>query len=205
MNKKVVVIATNNSGKAKEFEQLFSKKGYAVQTLKDFPEIEEVEETGETFAENALLKAETVSKELNSIVLADDSGLKVDILAGQPGVYSARYAGEEKDDAANNAKLLSELSELPEEERTAKFHCTLALAHPEKESLIIEGEVEGIILGIPRGENGFGYDPLFYVPEKEKTMAELSGEEKNEISHRAVALKKLEKQLDDWLEKENGR
>jgi XTP/dITP diphosphohydrolase len=158
-----------------------------------------VEETGETFAENALLKAETVAKKLNTIVLADDSGLKVDALGGQPGVYSARYAGEEKNDAANNAKLLSELAELPEQERGAQFHCTLALAHPEKESLVIEGEVEGYILAVPRGENGFGYDPLFYVPELEKSMAELSGEEKNKISHRAVALRKLEKELDSWL------
>lgn len=202
MTEKNIVIATGNEGKAKEFEALFAQKGYTIQTLNDFPELKEVEETGETFAENALLKAETVAKELNTTVLADDSGLKVDALGGQPGVYSARYAGKEKDDAANNAKLLSELSELTEEERGAQFHCTLALAHPEKESLVIEGEVEGIIIGVPRGENGFGYDSLFYVPEEEKTMAELSSEEKNKISHRAVALKKLEDQFDEWMKQQ---
>lgn len=202
MTEKNIVIATGNEGKAKEFEALFAQKGYTIQTLNDFPELKEVEETGETFAENALLKAETVAKELNTTVLADDSGLKVDALGGQPGVYSARYAGKEKDDAANNAKLLSELSELTEEERGAQFHCTLALAHPEKESLVIEGEVEGIIIGVPRGENGFGYDSLFYVPEEEKTMAELSSEEKNKISHRAVALKKLENQFDEWMKQQ---
>lgn len=202
MTEKNIVIATGNEGKAKEFEALFAQKGYTIQTLNDFPELKEVEETGETFAENALLKAESVAKELNTTVLADDSGLKVDALGGQPGVYSARYAGKEKDDAANNAKLLSELSELTEEERGAQFHCTLALAHPEKESLVIEGEVEGIIIGVPRGENGFGYDSLFYVPEEEKTMAELSSEEKNKISHRAVALKKLENQFDEWMKQQ---
>lgn len=201
MNKeKVMIIATGNVGKAKEFEALFAKKGYTIQTLKDFPELKDVEETGETFEENARLKAETIADQLNTIVLADDSGLKVDALGGQPGVYSARYAGEEKDDAANNAKLLSELAELPEEERTAQFHCTLALAHPKKETLVIEGEVEGLILAVPRGENGFGYDPLFYVPEQKKTMAELSSEKKNAISHRAVAIQKLSDGLDTWLE-----
>lgn len=198
---KTLIVATGNMGKAKEFEALFAKRGYTIQTLKDFPELKEVEETGETFAENARLKAETIAKELHTTVLADDSGLKVDALGGQPGVYSARYAGEEKDDARNNAKLLSELSELPEEERTAQFHCTLALAHPEKDTLVIEGEVKGTILTVPRGENGFGYDPLFYVPEKKQTMAELSSEEKNAISHRANALKKLDQQFDAWLEK----
>lgn len=196
---KTIIIATKNAGKAKEFEALFAKKGYAIRTLDDFPELDDVEETGETFAENALLKAETISEKLRTLVLADDSGLKVDALGGQPGIYSARYAGIEKDDAKNNAKLLSELSELPEKERTAQFHCTLALADPEKESLIIEGEIRGLIKAIPKGENGFGYDPLFYVPDRGKTMAELSQEEKNNISHRAIALKKLEKQLDDWI------
>lgn len=197
---KTIVIATGNEGKAKEFEALFSKKGLSIKTLKDFPELEDVEETGETFAENAMLKAETISEKLNTLVLADDSGLKVDALGGQPGVYSARYAGIEKNDAKNNAKLLSELSELPEEERKAQFHCTLALAKPGKESLVIEGEIKGHIIAVPKGNNGFGYDPLFYVPELDKTMAELSAEEKNKISHRAVALKKLEKELDEWLQ-----
>lgn len=196
---KSIIIATKNRGKAKEFVALFAKKGYSIKTLESFPELEEVEETGDTFEENALLKAETISKKLNTIVLADDSGLKVDVLGGQPGVYSARYAGIEKDDAKNNAKLLSELSELPKDERSAQFHCTLALAGPGKKSLVIEGELQGFISAIPRGENGFGYDPLFYIPQFEKTMAELTQDQKNTISHRAVALEKLEKQMDEWL------
>ena len=197
--KNEIVIATNNAGKAKEFEALFAKKGIKVNTLRDFPEIPEVEETGVTFEENALLKAETIARTLNMIVLADDSGLKVDVLDGAPGVFSARYAGEYKSDAANNAKLLHELTNVPKEERTAQFHCTLALALPGKKSLVVEGEVDGLILSIPKGDNGFGYDPLFYVESKDKTMAELSQEEKNTISHRAVALENLEKVWDEWI------
>lgn len=196
---KTILIATRNKGKAREFEALFNKKGYAVTTLLDYPEIEDVEETGTTFHENALLKAETIAKELNTLVLADDSGLVVDILHGQPGVYSARYAGEDKNDAKNNAKLLNELADYNENERKAHFHCSLALAHPDKESLVIDGRLDGEIAGVPRGDNGFGYDPLFYLPERGKTLAECSDTEKNQISHRADALKKLEHHLDEWL------
>ncbi|WP_413536805.1 ribonuclease PH [Carnobacterium divergens] len=197
--KNQLVIATRNPGKAKEFDALFAKKGWSIKTLLDFPEIPDVEETGTTFTENALLKAETIAQTLNMVVLADDSGLKVDALGGQPGVYSARFAGEAKSDAANNAKLLHELTDVPEAERTAQFHCTLALAMPDRESLVVSGEVEGTILTIPRGDNGFGYDPLFFVPTLAKTMAELTGEEKNKISHRSQALVQLEKVWDDWI------
>ncbi|AEB29319.1 ribonuclease PH [Carnobacterium sp. 17-4] len=194
-----ILIATANAGKAREFEALFAKKGFKVKTLRDFPEIPEVEETGTTFEENALLKAETIARTLNMLVLADDSGLKVDALDGAPGVFSARYAGEFKSDAANNAKLLHELTGVAKGDRTAQFHCTLALALPGKTSLVVEGEVEGLILTIPKGENGFGYDPLFFVESKGKTMAELTQDEKNEVSHRAVALENLEQVWDDWI------
>lgn len=198
-NNKTIVIATRNRGKAKEFEALFNKKGYGIVTLLDFPDIEDVEETGTTFNENALLKAETIAEKLDTLVLADDSGLVVDALHGQPGVYSARYAGEEKNDAKNNAKLLNELADYNDDERQAHFHCSLALARPGKESLVIEGRLDGEIAGVPRGEHGFGYDPLFYLPDKGRTLAECSQAEKNQISHRADALKKLEHHLDDWL------
>lgn len=198
--KNQLLIATRNKGKAKEFEALFVKKGWSIKTLLDFPEIPDVDETGTTFEENALLKAETIAQTLNMVVLADDSGLKVDALSGQPGVYSARFAGEAKSDAANNAKLLHELTDVPDAERTAQFHCTLALAMPDRESLVVSGEVEGIILTIPRGDNGFGYDSLFYVPRLEKTMAELTGEEKNQVSHRSQALMQLEKVWDGWID-----
>ncbi len=197
---KKIVIATRNKGKAKEFEALFNKKGYAIQTLLDYPEVPDVEETGVTFQENALLKAETIAEQFETLVLADDSGLKVKALHGQPGVYSARYAGEEKNDAKNNAKLLNELADVKDEDRTAVFHCSLALAMPGKNSLVVDGEVAGKIIGVPRGENGFGYDPLFYLEDKKKTMAELTEEEKNKISHRAVALENLGSVFDDWLQ-----
>lgn len=197
---KTIVIATRNKGKAKEFEALFNKKGYAVQTLLDYPEVSDIEETGITFQENALLKAETIAEQFETLVLADDSGLKVKALHGQPGVYSARYAGEEKNDAKNNAKLLNELADVKDEDRAAVFHCSLALAMPGKNSLVVDGEVAGKIIAVPRGENGFGYDPLFYLEDKKKTMAELTEEEKNKISHRAVALENLESVFDDWLQ-----
>lgn len=197
--KREVLIATKNKGKAKEFEILFDKIGFEVKTLLDYPEIEDVEETGDTFHDNARLKAETISKLLNKVVLADDSGLVVDALHGQPGVYSARYAGEEKNDASNNAKLLNELSDVSSVERKAHFHCTLALAQPGKETLLIDGTVEGEIAEVPRGDNGFGYDPLFYLPHLNQTMAELSDEEKNRISHRANALEKLAEQVSQWI------
>lgn len=198
-NEQIIIIATRNKGKAKEFESLFNKKGYQIKTLLDFPDVPDVEETGETFQENALLKAETIAQQFNTLVLADDSGLVVKALHGQPGVYSARYAGEEKNDAKNNAKLLIELADMKGNDREAKFHCSLALAKPDAESLVIDGHLHGEIADVPRGDNGFGYDSLFFVPEKECTLAQLSEEEKNEISHRAAALKKLETLLDDWL------
>ncbi|MEG0285697.1 MULTISPECIES: ribonuclease PH [Vagococcus] len=200
LNKKEILIATRNQGKAKEFEEMFQAEGYSIKTLLDYPEIEDVEETGTTFEENARLKAETISKLVNSIVLADDSGLKVDALGGRPGVYSARYAGENKSDAANNAKLLHELYDVPKEKRTAQFHCTLVLAAPNKESLVVTGELAGEIGTIPRGENGFGYDPLFYVPKFDKTVAELTSEEKNKISHRGEAIKLLVNDFKQWME-----
>ncbi|RUQ24208.1 XTP/dITP diphosphatase [Peribacillus cavernae] len=201
---KTVIIATKNKGKAKEFESLFHPKGYEVLTLLDFVGATDVEETGETFEENAILKAEAIAKEFGRFVLADDSGLIVDALDGRPGVYSARYAGEKKNDAANTAKVLDELEEVPETERTARFYCALALASPNQETITVSGSVEGLIAGKPEGENGFGYDPVFYLKEKGKTMAELNSEEKNAISHRANALKVLERKLDQFLAREEG-
>ncbi|MBF0780497.1 MULTISPECIES: glutamate racemase [unclassified Granulicatella] len=188
---KTILVATRNKGKAKEFESIFGKKGYRVKTLLDYPTIEDVEETGVTFEENARLKAETIAQQLQIMVIADDSGLMVDALNGQPGVYSARYAGEPKNDAANNAKLLAELSEYPNASRRAVFHCTLVLAIPNQESIVATGELVGEIARVPQGENGFGYDPLFYVPELQKTTAQLSADEKNSISHRKKAISVL--------------
>lgn len=194
-----IIIATKNEGKAKEFKELFNRYGYQIKTLVDFPEIEDVPETGSTFAENAYQKAAAISKKLNTIVLADDSGIEVDALDGKPGIYSARFAGEHGNDAANNEKLLAELKGLPAEERKANFHCSLVILGPDRDTLSVEGKVHGRILKEGQGAHGFGYDPLFYMEDLNKTMAELTSEEKNAISHRAKALVKLEEQLDDWL------
>ncbi|MDZ5553457.1 ribonuclease PH [Enterococcus cecorum] len=197
---KTIMIATGNMGKAKEFEKMFAKAGYQIKTMKDFPELPEVQETGQTFEENARLKAETIANILQCPVLADDSGLTVDALGGMPGIYSARFAGEQKSDASNNAKLMHELTDVADENRTAQFHCTLVFAAPQKESLVVEGIWNGRIARIPRGENGFGYDPLFIVDGLEKISAELTPEEKNEISHRGQAMKKLDGLWQAWLE-----
>jgi XTP/dITP diphosphohydrolase len=198
---KEVIIATNNPGKAKEFEHIFAPRGIAVRTLLDFPEIPEVEETGTTFEENAILKAEAVSHLLGKMVIGDDSGLIVDALEGRPGIYSARYAGEQKNDQDNIDKVLSELKNVPEEKRTARFYCALAVASPAQETLTVSGTCEGRILEESRGTNGFGYDPLVFIPSKGVAMAELTSDEKNKISHRAHALQKLDVILDDILER----
>ncbi|MDF2791152.1 MAG: nucleoside-triphosphate diphosphatase, partial [Neobacillus sp.] len=174
---KEVIIATKNPGKAREFEHIFAPRGIAVRTLLDYPEIEDVEETGTSFEENATLKAEAVSQQLNKMVIGDDSGLIVDALEGRPGIYSARYAGEEpKNDKKNLEKVLLELKGVPESDRTARFYCALAVSVPGKETITVAGTCEGRILEEQRGTNGFGYDPVFYVPEKERTMAELSSD-----------------------------
>lgn len=190
-----VIIATKNAGKAKEFSRMFKPLGYEVKTLLDFPEFEDIEETGSTFEENAVLKAEAVSKAFGKIVIADDSGLMIDALEGRPGIYSARYAGEAKSDEANMQKVLAELEGVPEEKRTARFYCALAVSVPGKEAYTVSGACEGRILTDKRGSHGFGYDPIFFVTEKNKSMAELPPEEKSQISHRAKALEKLENSL----------
>lgn len=199
-DKQTIMIATGNPGKAKEFEKMFADAGYAIKTLKDFPDLPDVKETGRTFEENARLKAETIANILQMPVLADDSGLEVEALGGLPGIYSARFAGEHKNDGSNNAKLLYELTDVPDEKRGAQFHCTLVFAAPKKQSLVVEAKWLGRIGRIPRGENGFGYDPLFIVDGMGKTAAELSNEEKNQISHRGLALKKLQNEWQNWLE-----
>ncbi|MGG0720434.1 XTP/dITP diphosphatase [Robertmurraya massiliosenegalensis] len=189
---KKVIIATKNLGKAMEFERMFRPLGFEVKTLLDYEEIEDIEETGQTFEENAMIKAEAVAKQTGQVVIADDSGLIVDALDGAPGIYSARYAGPAKDDEANMDKLLENLKDVPDEQRTARFYCALAIAYPNGEGITVNGSCEGIILRNRRGSNGFGYDPIFFVNGLGKAMAELEPSEKNQISHRANALKKLE-------------
>jgi XTP/dITP diphosphohydrolase len=194
-----VLVATRNKGKTKEFREAFRKIGIEIKDLSDTEGIPAIEETGTTFAENAYIKAKTVADIVGMPVLADDSGLCVDALDGAPGVYSARYAGEEATDRDNNVKLLRELEAIllpgaanQEFLSAARFVCSLVLFDPQDGSrLEVEGSVEGLILRNPRGTDGFGYDPLFWLPSHGRSMAELSIEEKNAISHRGQALRKL--------------
>ncbi len=196
-----ILIATKNEGKTKEFRQFFAQLGYKVENLNAYPDLPDVAETGLTFEENARLKAETIAELTGKVVLADDSGLKVDVLGGMPGVWSARFSGPDATDASNNAKLLHELAMVFElKDRSAQFHCTLVMAAPGAQSLVVEADWEGYIATAPQGENGFGYDPLFLVGESGKTSAELSLEEKNKISHRAKALEKLVEAFPSWQE-----
>lgn len=189
---KEVIIATKNAGKAKEFQHIFSQYQITVKSLLDFEEIEDIVEDGETFEENALIKARAIAKQFNQVVIADDSGLEVDALHGRPGVYSARYAGEGRDDQANIEKVLSELEGIPAEQRGARFVCALALVTPEGEESVVRGTCEGQILTECLGSEGFGYDPIFYLPELEKTMAQIPKHQKNVLSHRADAFAKLQ-------------
>lgn len=195
---KQVVIATKNKGKAKDFEALFGPFGYEVVTMFEVAPNVEIEETGTTFQENAILKAETLASMLGQIVIADDSGLAIDALNGEPGVYSARYAGDH-DDEANMVKVLENMKDVPEEKRTARFCCALAIAGPNTETKTVFGTCEGVIAHEKKGTNGFGYDPIFYVPALEKHMAELSADEKGAISHRGNAIRELALQLAEFL------
>jgi XTP/dITP diphosphohydrolase len=199
----ILIVATKNKGKVREFEHAFAPLGLAVRSMFDYPDLPDVVEDGTTFAENALKKSKAVGDALGLPVLADDSGLCVDALDGRPGVYSARYAGEGAQDEDNNLKLLSELERLKQGEdtgqpllSTARFVCALSLYDPaDGQELTAEGTVEGWITSEPAGGGGFGYDPLFYLSEYERTMAELTLEEKQKISHRGTALRLLTDKL----------
>ncbi|WP_068674538.1 XTP/dITP diphosphatase [Oceanobacillus sp. Castelsardo] len=192
-----IIIATKNRGKAKEFREFFSQRNIEALSLLDIKEqLPDVEETGNTFEENASLKAEEISRILNRAVLSDDSGLVIDALDGRPGIYSARYAGEQKNDEQNIQKVLHELKDISEGQRNARFVCVLAIARPNGETKLVRGECEGRITLSPSGENGFGYDPVFIPDGYQQTMAELESEEKNRISHRSRAMDKLEDLID---------
>ncbi len=196
---KELIIATKNKGKVKEFRDMFSKYGVQIKSLLDFDEeIKDIEEYGTTFEQNASIKAEAISKEYNVPVLADDSGLEIDGLNGAPGVYSARYAGEEKDDQKNIEKVLSELKGSTEDARAARFVCAAAVARPGKDTFIKKGFCEGRITLDQRGDNGFGYDSIFVPEGSKRTLAEHTAEEKNSISHRKHAIL----QLEDWIKQQ---
>ena len=191
-----IVAASKNKHKIEEIEAITKKFGMQVISRDEagVPPIEVIED-GETFEENSLKKAKEILALCDRITIADDSGLMVDYLGGAPGVYSARFAGEEGNDEKNNEKLLHLLEGLPAQERAAKFVSVITMAFPDGEVLVARGECHGRIIQEPTGENGFGYDPLFVPDGYQKTFAQLSPEEKNEISHRAVALKELERLL----------
>ncbi|MCH7518886.1 MAG: XTP/dITP diphosphatase [Candidatus Dadabacteria bacterium] len=191
---KEVVLATGNKGKVKEFSNLLEGVFGEIISLSDLGSPPEVIEDGLTFRDNALKKAREIAQYSGKLTLADDSGLEVDALNGRPGIYSARYSGEGATNKTNIVKLLAELGDNPN--RKARFVCVLALVDPNGEELVVEGFCEGVILDEPRGEGGFGYDPVFYLPDRRKTMAELEPELKNTISHRANALKKLKTELE---------
>jgi XTP/dITP diphosphohydrolase len=198
-----LLIATSNAGKAREFRQMLGEAQFKWSDLSEHRGIVPIEETGATFRANACLKASGYAKQFGSWTLADDSGLEVDALGGKPGVHSARWAqinGSGKGDADNNALLLSQLQNIPDEQRTARFVCVLALADKKGRIVVTTRDaIEGRIIREPRGTNGFGYDPLFWIDSLGRTTAELAPDEKHQISHRGKALKRM-KELMQHLE-----
>lgn len=195
---KELLIATGNRGKFAEIRELLKDTVEHFYSLDDFPEIPKVLEDGATFEENALKKGRSAARATGVPVIADDSGLEVDRLGGAPGVHSARFAGEDASDGENNEKLLKAIAHLPREQRTAAFRCVVALCLPDGTCHTFTGSLCGILLLEPRGSGGFGYDPLFLVPEQQKTLAELPSEVKNSISHRGKALAGLKKFLNGY-------
>lgn len=187
-----IVLASGNAGKLREFQQLLSGCGFEIVPQSDF-NVSNADETGTTFVENAIIKARHACQQTGLPAIADDSGIEVDALNGRPGVYSARYAGENANDESNNQKLLQELASVPTEQRAARYHAVLAyMRHAgDPTPILCHGTWEGIILTEPRGEGGFGYDPLFFVPTHNCASAELDKAEKNRISHRGKAMQEL--------------
>lgn len=184
-----IIVATNNQGKVKEIKQILAPHNVMSQSEAGIDL--EVEETGETFADNAFLKARSLKQFTNAAIIADDSGLMVDYLNGEPGVYSARYAGDNTTPEQGMEKLLKNLDGVPFEDRTARFVSVVALIMPDGTEYSFEGACDGYITNIRKGDNGFGYDPIFYYPPLEKTFAEMNDSEKNSVSHRYIAIKKL--------------
>ncbi len=190
--KPTLILASRNRKKLREIAELLTGLDVVLVSAADFPAAPDVEETGQTFAENAALKAGTVAAATGHWTIADDSGLAVDVLDGAPGVYSARYAGEQSNDRQNNEKLLTQLRDVPDQRRGAQFVCCLALADPGGDIRVqVEGRCRGRLLHEPRGQSGFGYDPLFWIAEYHKTFAELTLAAKSVLSHRARAFEKL--------------
>ncbi len=200
-----IVLASRNRRKAAELVGLLAGLPVTVRTLEEFPGVAAAVEDGLTFADNAVKKAVHAARATGLPALADDSGLEVDALGGEPGVRSARYAGEGAVDEANNAKLLAALAGVPAADRTARFRCVIALASPEGAAETVEGACEGLVADAPRGRAGFGYDPLFYYPPLGRTFAELTPGEKQRVSHRGKAMTAAAGMIGRWVEGRGGR
>lgn len=196
---RVLVVASYNAKKLRELQELLHDFQVTLKGLRDFPNLKEVEEDGTTFGENAVKKAVGYAKQTNSLTLAEDSGICVDYLNGEPGVYSARYAGPGKSDSDNNQKLLNMLKNVPKEKRGAAYHCAAALAEPSGLVHVIEETASGLILDHLAGNGGFGYDPLFFYPDFGKTFAQVPSEMKHQVSHRGKALRKMREFLKRYL------
>lgn len=192
---KRIVFATGNVGKIKEISVIMADTGMEVVSMKDAGIQIDIEENGSTYEENALLKARAVAALTEDIVMADDSGLEIDYLNKEPGILSARYLGEETPYSVKNADLISRLEGVPDEQRTARFVCAIAAVLPKGKELTVRATIEGRIGYEEKGAGGFGYDPIFYVPELQKTTAELTAAEKNEVSHRGKALRLMKEEL----------
>ncbi len=191
-----IVIATGNAGKMKEIKSIFNNSEYEVVSMKEEGITVDVDENGATFEENALIKAREIAKISGNIVLADDSGLEVDALNKEPGIYSARYMGEDTPYSIKNANIIDRLEGVEFEKRTARFVCAVAAVYPDGKELVVCETMEGYIGYEEKGANGFGYDPIFYLKEFDKTSAEISLEEKNEISHRGKAFRAIKKMME---------
>ncbi|MGN0428730.1 MAG: XTP/dITP diphosphatase [Acetatifactor sp.] len=192
---KKIVFATGNAGKVKEIRMILADLGMEVLSMKEAGIRLDIEEDGTTYEENALIKARAVAAHTDAIVMADDSGLEVDALNKEPGVYSARYLGEDTPYSIKNAEIIKRLEGLEGEQRSARFVCAIAAVFPDKSEVTTRATIEGQIGFEEKGTNGFGYDPIFYVPEFGKTTAELTEEEKNQVSHRGKALELMKKEL----------
>jgi XTP/dITP diphosphohydrolase len=193
-----LLVATTNLHKLEEYRAIFSDLPYRLLSLRDIWLDMDVEETGTTFAENAELKARSYAQASGLLTLADDSGLEIDALGGAPGVYSARFAGKDTSYEERFSLILERLKGLPTEQRGARFRCVIAIAEPSGATRLVEGVIEGVIADAPRGERGFGYDPIFLVPEIGMTTAELTAEDKNRISHRGRAAQLARVLLENW-------
>lgn len=192
---KKIIFATGNVGKMREIRMIMADLEAEILSMKEAGIFLEIEENGSTYEENALIKARAVAEQTDAVVLADDSGLEVDYLHQEPGVFSARYMGEDTPYSVKNANLIERLEGVPDEERTARFVCAIAAVLPDGRELTVRATIEGRIGYEEKGEGGFGYDPIFYVPELGKTTAELTGEEKNLVSHRGKALQMMKEEL----------